>query len=72
MSYFQNPWQQPGVPQGKRRKERRLNSIHPVVIATEQARPQTAGGPEDKDPTGAKKTGGANMGGICIPLTTLI
>jgi putative ABC transport system permease protein len=47
------------------------NYYRVVGIATEQARSPTAGGPEDKDPTGARKTGGANMGGIYIPLTTV-
>ena len=42
-----------------------------VGVATEQARSQTAGGIEDKDSTGARKTGGANMGDIYIPLTTV-
>ncbi len=42
-----------------------------VGLATEQARSRTAGGPEDKDPTGAQKAGGANLGGIYLPLTTV-
>jgi len=42
-----------------------------VGIVTEQARPAASGGPEYKDATGAKKAGGANMGGIYIPLTTV-
>jgi len=42
-----------------------------VGIATEQARTAASDGSGDKDATGAKKTGGANMGGIYIPLTTV-
>lgn len=42
-----------------------------VGIATAQVRRAASDGPEDKDATGAKKTGGANMGGIYIPLTTV-
>jgi putative ABC transport system permease protein len=42
-----------------------------VGIAAEQAHSSTTGGPEDKDATGAKRAGGANLGRIYIPVTTV-
>jgi len=42
-----------------------------VGIAMEQAHSSTTGGREDKDAAGAQKAGGANMGRIYIPVTTV-
>jgi putative ABC transport system permease protein len=42
-----------------------------VGIATKAARVTSTSGSQEKDATGAKKTGGANMGGIYVPLATV-
>ncbi|MFC1760489.1 ABC transporter permease [Planctomycetota bacterium] len=42
-----------------------------VGVSTEQTRSPARPGTEERDATGAQKAGGANLGGIYIPLTTV-